>query len=535
MHATIDELTRQAWELRHADPLRAQALSQEALARLPSEGYAHGEADALRTLAWCKMHQGALSEALPVALRGLHLYTQLDHREGETYLRYLLGVIHWRMGNLDTALDYTLSSLQKAQGHADPRTRIAIHNSLGGIYFEQGNYEKAAKYTTEVLILATDETTAYFRAEALNNLAFLFCRMGRPEEGLPYLRQSLQILERLENNFGWLSTLHTAAVLYMDLKDYAMARHYLERGLHMAQTHHVQGSLAEFTVELGRLAQKEGNPDQALVCIQQALAIVDQVQSPLQQAQIHKALTEIYAEQGAFERALVHHQRFHQYDKQVFNERSSQRMQALQVMHEVELTQKEAEIYRLQAQELTAEIARREEIQHQLQKVARMDYLVDAYNRRYFFDLAAERLAQAASQRQPVGLLLIDIDHFKQINDLYGHLAADRVLTGLVDVINALLGANELLARYGGDEFVVLMVDASLARCQDLSYAIIDRLAAQPLLPHGRPTTVSIGAAFHPPSAEIDLLTKLIEQADQALYAVKRRGRNGYQRWEPVM
>jgi diguanylate cyclase (GGDEF)-like protein len=123
-------------------------------------------------------------------------------------------------------------------------------------------------------------------------------------------------------------------------------------------------------------------------------------------------------------------------------------------------------------------------------------------------------------------LLLIDIDNFKLVNDLYGHTAGDRLLVSLSEMIRAVLPQGALAARLGGDEFVILLADTTSEATVALGSGLRDRFHQEALqaFPTPEAVTLSIGASlFDQPPAN---LAALIEQGDAALYQSKRGGRN---------
>ncbi|MGA9222043.1 MAG: GGDEF domain-containing protein, partial [Pseudomonas graminis] len=150
------------------------------------------------------------------------------------------------------------------------------------------------------------------------------------------------------------------------------------------------------------------------------------------------------------------------------------------------------------------------------------------YNRRAL-EMRGQRLLESVSQARPAALLLMDVDNFKLVNDLYGHSAGDRLLVALSDIIRAALPQGSLAARLGGDEFVVLLSDTSsehlLAVGSTLREAFHATASATFSTP--QPVTLSIGASLFsqpPPN-----LAALIERSDAALYESKRGGRNRIQ------
>jgi diguanylate cyclase (GGDEF)-like protein len=158
-------------------------------------------------------------------------------------------------------------------------------------------------------------------------------------------------------------------------------------------------------------------------------------------------------------------------------------------------------------------------------RLAARDPLTALYNRREL-EVRSPRLLEQASPARPGALLLIDIDNFKLVNDLYGHTAGDRLLVALSEMIRSVLPQGSLAARLGGDEFVILLSDASSERIVSLGSELRARFFQMASETFATPdaVTLSIGANLfdQPPNS----LTALIEQGDAALYEAKRGGRD---------
>lgn len=155
---------------------------------------------------------------------------------------------------------------------------------------------------------------------------------------------------------------------------------------------------------------------------------------------------------------------------------------------------------------------------------AEHDHLTGAPTRRAFFEVAGRELARARRQAGSVGLLLVDADHFKRINDTYGHGVGDQVLRDLVQRIMGVIRKNDFCARLGGEEFAVLLPDTSMETAlvaAERLRAALDRSAQTGSA--GALYTVSIGLAMLEPGEEFD---SLMQRADAALYAAKEAGRN---------
>jgi diguanylate cyclase (GGDEF)-like protein len=168
----------------------------------------------------------------------------------------------------------------------------------------------------------------------------------------------------------------------------------------------------------------------------------------------------------------------------------------------------------------------------ELESLATIDELTQVSNRRYF-NLSLRNIWRRLSYgNSAVAMLLVDVDHFKRYNDAYGHIAGDRCLLEIAQVLQGMVRQSyDLLARYGGEEFVIILPDTDLAGAARLAQSMVARIT-QHRIPHtDSPTsdwvTVSIGACALRPSrgyaAEF-----LIQCTDQALYQAKANGRNCY-------
>jgi diguanylate cyclase (GGDEF)-like protein len=172
----------------------------------------------------------------------------------------------------------------------------------------------------------------------------------------------------------------------------------------------------------------------------------------------------------------------------------------------------------------------------QFQEAAMTDSKTGLLNAVAWQQLAARELARAKREKSPAALLMIDLDHFKAVNDGYGHLAGDAVLRSIADCLTAELRDYDAVGRFGGEEFVVMLPDADTSRsilvAQRLREAIaIATKGHRALGPDTGPLTVSVGIASFPAHAfELD---DLMRAADAALYRAKREGRDRVVLWSP--
>jgi diguanylate cyclase (GGDEF)-like protein len=161
-----------------------------------------------------------------------------------------------------------------------------------------------------------------------------------------------------------------------------------------------------------------------------------------------------------------------------------------------------------------------EHLRQELERLVTQDSLTGALTRRALFTTGEAELARARRQGRALSVLMLDLDHFKRINDEHGHLVGDRVLVDFVDRAHAALRRPAVLGRYGGEEFVALLPDTDTAQALAVAERIRTSACADPDLPC---CEVSIGVAGALPR---DSLEALIRRADAALYEAKAQGRN---------
>ncbi|MHB1587276.1 MAG: GGDEF domain-containing response regulator [Acidiferrobacteraceae bacterium] len=157
----------------------------------------------------------------------------------------------------------------------------------------------------------------------------------------------------------------------------------------------------------------------------------------------------------------------------------------------------------------------------ELRRMATTDSLTGTYNKRYILDRAPPALADL--ETYPAWLALVDLDHFKEINDRHGHLVGDQVLEGIGALLNRAARKGDIIARVGGEEFALLLMSRTVTQCR--SEMELLREAIEHLKPAGIAVSASIGVAtnFNRSDARF---TDLFSEADETLYAAKRAGRN---------
>ena len=174
----------------------------------------------------------------------------------------------------------------------------------------------------------------------------------------------------------------------------------------------------------------------------------------------------------------------------------------------------------VQARRLEAEVA------------SRIDPLTALFNRRHFFSAAEGRAVRDDAVPVPLSVIILDVDHFKSVNDTHGHAVGDQVLQAVAARIKAGVRPGDVACRYGGEEFAILLPATDLCEAAGVGERLRAGIAAEPVTTDKGPLTVSVsaGIAASQGQAPVDLL---VDRADQALYQAKHHGRNNVKLWRP--
>ena len=168
-----------------------------------------------------------------------------------------------------------------------------------------------------------------------------------------------------------------------------------------------------------------------------------------------------------------------------------------------------------------------EQLLRQLYEFSTRDALTGVYNRRHFDERLRSELAFATRHNTPLGLILLDVDRFKQINDVYGHLGGDNVLTEVARRLVHMLRGEDLVARYGGEEFAVLLRSSGIPGCVHAAERLRAAIEEAPCPAGDREVSITIsGGCASLGECDAPTAVALISLADERLYAAKKGGRN---------
>lgn len=524
----------------------AQGCLEEALSILRSAGEVKGKVDALNSLGSFYYFQGNFPRALEYYLEALEQSRRYDYKALESNALNGVGIIHYTLGNYQEATKYFLRSLALKPEIGDRLTESDTLGNLGLVYLEMGDYPGAVQLYRESLRIKQLLGDHHGEANALSNLGLAFQRLGRTQEALDYYQQALEIANQLGSPQVRASCLENLGLCHATLGNWEKALELfhssktLQRGL--------GNRLGELSVLLqeGLVLSHQGQTEAATQALRQGLKIAEELgpQKPL--LGFHQALSRVFEQIKKPALSLYHLKQASEIERKLYKEQQVQKTAALLAGFQVEKARQGADIERLRNAELARgnrELARAierlkeadieksrllDKLRQQskeLERLARQDPLTRLYNRRYLEENLEREFAAARRYKFPLSVAMVDIDHFKQINDSFSHQIGDDVLRLIGQILESSCRGVDFASRYGGEEFALVFpqtdLTGTLIACERIRQRVENHIwnDIHPQLK----VTVSIGVSSDPTLTNHE---KLLAAADEQLYAAKRAGRN---------
>ena len=460
--------------------------------------------------------------ALEHLRRAQTTWEQLKQPLHEAEARAWLGACLVQQGRYQDGFEALHAALRSFEAlDQKPRAARAL-NYLAVIHEELGDYHRAFEVYREALECAVADGDTDMQGRVLANHGEALVAWGAPEQGLPVLSRAVDVLRGIGAHwhYGW--CLLAIGRIHHSRADGEKAFEFHRAALEAVEQGHSPRARVEVYAGLGELHSLRNQHPESVRWLEKALALATSLGIRREIFKTHKLLSEAHKRAGDFELALKHHEQFHEVRSGVFDELARERVATLKAEFELERALEAREHER---RELHAKYTQLEQRAETLTHLSVRDGLTGLFNRRHFEEALSLELQRARSFGQTLCLALLDVDHFKRINDGYSHVVGDAVLRTIAQVLQRELRASDVAARYGGEEFVLILPHTALdgARIAAEKVRVAIATSQWSHLTPGRGVTASLGLAEWKTG---ETSTELVRRADQALYAAKAGGRN---------
>jgi diguanylate cyclase len=491
----VEDRLAAAWRQRRSDPAATLAVAEQLRDEALAAGDDVARGRALTISGACHLLRSDLVAALRALLEAL---AALEAAPAADRARALseAGFVDVMTGEHDRAVERLTEALRLYEAAGDPGGCADTLNRIGVAFYDHGDLDDAEAAYHRALELRREVADEVAVAGLHNNLAKVRTARGDLDGAADHLAEARARFEAAGETRGVGMVLHNLAVVELDRGRTRVAVELLERSVELYETvGYVQGA-CEARTRLGVALTAGGRREAAWPHLLQAHEDALRIGSLAERARAAERLSDLAERQDEPAVALAWMRRLREVERALFDERSEARFRGLQVRFQLE---------RLERDSVT-------------------DALTGLRNRRGL-DRALADLATAHQGDRALAVLLLDLDDFKRVNDVFSHSTGDEVLRAVGQLLRASTRPTDVCARYGGEEFVVLLPGCDQTAAQQVAGTLVRRIREHPwtTLAPGLAVTSSLGLAT---LAEVDAPELLLGAADRALYAAKHDGKD---------
>ena len=512
------------------------------------------ESEFLSAKAVALSSEGKYLDAQPVFDEAILVAEKVGLMRAATGVMVSKAFVYGLLGRNTDSLDLLFKAHQRYVELGDEQSARSTMSAIGDAYtHDRASREdllKALSYHQQSITADAEKNSRHELATIYFNMGVVYQRLKDLPKAKLYVQKSITLFRSLNDPIGVAFGNYRLGVLAGESDKWDEALGYLDNALpeltkagNATMIFNSQRARAKAFAHLGRRRE-------SLDALAKADAIRSRIDSPSTDVTYLEGAAEVYAKLGDFEKAYRSQALLRDAEQRSVTE--AREKDAAEVQTRFEVKQKEAENAVLRARERESDarslalvlamvlllfvlgglgmfLYRQSQQNRRFADLAMRDDLTGLPNRRSIVEFARAQLRVSRMEDVRLCLALIDVDHFKSINDECGHAVGDAVLSALADVCAQQLRSNDRLGRYGGEEFLLIMPGSDLTQVPQVFARLrdaIQQIIVPGLLP-GRTLTFSMGAvAVLGPADDLD---RLVKRADDALYRAKQGGRDRYE------
>ncbi len=487
-------------------------------------------------------------------------------------LANVLGATHTRLSEFYSAITYFQKALDYSKKLTIREDEAKMLNNLSSVCIAMKNFPEAMKYMDKGIQLMEETGNKGNLVILLVNKAYILDELGRLEEQTGILERALTLAREIGSVRLEGSVVANLADLVLQKGDYKKAAELAKRGYEISDEMGDSYQKRVSRVTYGQALSHLGSQEEAMAIFKEALKEFQDDKMEAEVVEVTRIIAQSYEQAENYKDALAFHKSFKEKSDALFQ--SEKQKMATELNAKYESEQKEKEILllnkdnRIKTEELRLKQYQRNivviiavsvilvallifqrlsaskktnirlaELNKKLNELSLKDTVTGLYNRRYFHSHIHSHLSYAmrfdedrTANTGKIGFLILDIDHFKRVNDQEGHHTGDLVLKEFGKRLTQLLRGSDIVVRWGGEEFLVAVRDATMEGIKQTAERILRRIGSDPFSVEDKalPITCSVGYCCFPffPGNGTPDWEKVVRLADLALYEAKKAGRN---------
>ncbi len=527
------------------DLARARETCQEALRLHEKLGNGAGKAAVLNTLGRIYARQGDYAKALVNHLSAMRIHQETGDLSGQASALNNIGADYELMSDYEKALEHYFRSLDIKRQLGDKLGQAVSLMNIGGVYEQLDDFKKALSCHADSIELFGSSDDGR-RGVAYNNMGEIYRKQGELQNALNHYQRALTIVETAGDRQAAIGVMINIGQVSLAMGQPERAERLFSRGLQSATAIGDKHHQAEALLALGELLLSQQLREQGSAFLRQALDIGNELRARAVVRRAHQIMAEAHKREGEHREALEHFEHFHRLDREIFSDAAERKRQGLAAQFDTQQAERKAEIFRLKNVELAQALAQLKEVNRslqladaqkaklvnalnrknkQLEAMAREDALTGLLNRRSLALELAREFSTARRFKKMLMVAMIDIDHFRKINQVHGQQAGDEVLKAVAELVCKNLRLSDSAGRFGGEEYAIVLPETppegALLVCERIRDQVERHRWAK--ISAGLAVTVSIGLTgdLSVPDHE-----KMLSAADAKLAQAKRAGRN---------